>query len=87
MKVSAAFSDIAGRRYHHMVAVRNNLDSIIWIKAAIGDEDLTSAVQAWDELDMETQMALWLAPRDGGVFTTKERAAMHSNEFNEARHE
>ena len=87
MKVSEAFSDIADRRYRHMVAVRDNLYSILWIKQTIFSDDLPAAVQAWDELDNDTQIALWLSPRDGGIFTTAERKAMHSDEFNEARHE
>ncbi len=92
MKVSEAFTTEAAlaavtaeRRYLHMVAVRDNLTSILWIKKGIVTGDLPSAVEAWDELDSDTQIALWLSPRDGGVFTTAERKAMHSDEFNEAR--
>lgn len=66
----------------HMQAVRDNWPSIAYIKSGIENGDLSTAVEAWRELDQEVQMALWKAPSKGGIFTTHERTVMKSNEWN-----
>ena len=43
-----------------------------------------SVAEAWAEISNEDKQALWLAPSKGGVFTTAERAAFRSDEFNAA---
>jgi len=44
-----------------------------------------NVAEAWGEISNEDKQALWLAPSKGGVFTTAERAALKSDEFNAAR--
>lgn len=57
------------------------IDSLVCIREALGNEDYSTAKEAWGELSEETQMALWKAPSKGGWFTTKEREQMRSNEW------
>jgi len=45
------------------------------------EADLSTAIEAWNELDTETKTALWLAPTKGGCFTTVERAVMKSDRW------
>ena len=59
-----------------MQATLENFESIQVIKDAIGREDWHAGVEAWCELTEETQLALWVAPKKGGPFTTDERKAM-----------
>ena len=47
--------------------------SVGLIKEHIGGEDIGAAHQIWGELTEEEQTALWVAPKFGGIFTTKER--------------
>lgn len=68
----------------HNTALREKFDSISCIKSALAIENYETAAEAWAELDNETKRALWLAPTKGGVFTTKEREQMKSNEWGEA---
>lgn len=68
----------------HNAAVRDNLESVFAIKQGIADGDLSTAAEAWGELDKDTKMALWVAPTKGGIFTTAERDTMKSTEFRTA---
>ena len=43
------------------------------IKDAINNGDDMGKSEAWSELEVEQQNALWLAPTYGGLFTTEER--------------
>jgi hypothetical protein len=52
------------------------IDVITVVKESIASGDLSSGVEAWYELDTETQGLLWKAPNKGGCFTTKERQIM-----------
>jgi len=45
------------------------------------EPDLSTAIEAWNELDTDTKTALWLAPTKGGCFTTVERAIMKSDRW------
>ena len=56
-------------------------DTIQAIKDGIATEDLSSASEAWFELDDTAKKALWRAPTKGGCFTTIERDVMKSSEF------
>lgn len=62
-----------------------NQDSIAAIKVGIADGDLSSASEAWFELDEDVKIGLWKAPSKGGCFTTGERATMKTTEFKQAR--
>ena len=72
------------RRQVLMEAVHANQASIDAIKAGLESGDLSSASEAWFELDDATKQALWVAPSNGGPFSTREREVMKSAEFREA---
>ena len=71
----------------HNEAWRNNSGSIYFIKEYINMDEpkWDNVAEAWGEISNEDKQALWLAPSKGGVFTTAERAALKSDEFNAAR--
>jgi hypothetical protein len=71
----------------HNEAWRNNSASIYFIKEYINMDEpkWDNIAEAWGEISTEDKQALWLAPSKGGVFTTAERAALKSDEFNAAR--
>jgi hypothetical protein len=70
----------------HNEAWRNNDGSIYFIKEYIDMDEphWESIAEAWGEISNEDKEALWMAPSKGGVFTTAERAALKSDEFNAA---
>lgn len=61
--------------------VKEHQDTIVAIKDAIKENDMIKLVEHYNLLDQQTIIALWKAPSKGGVFTTAERAAMKSPEF------
>lgn len=69
----------------HNEAVRDNLESILYIKQGIENDDMLAVAEAWAELEQEVKEALWRAPSNGGVFTTSERQVLKSDEFYNAR--
>lgn len=69
----------------HNEAWRNNSSSIYFIKEHIELKSWEAVAEAWAEISNEDKATLWLAPSKGGVFTTAERAALKSDEFNAAR--
>lgn len=60
--------------------------SIDVIKAALAEGNLSTAAEAWFELSDEEKMSLWKAPKNGGIFTTRERDIMKSKEFRQAHY-
>lgn len=56
--------------------VRANFDTITNIKTAIANDNPGDAIMEWRDLEQEVQKALWVAPSNGGIFTTEERAAL-----------
>ncbi len=68
----------------HNAVLATTMPSIIVIKDAIFNDNLSEAKEAWNELDEEEQRALWVAPSKGGILTTSERATMKSNEWGAA---
>lgn len=68
----------------YMDTVRKHMDSVIVIREGIQTGELSTAAEAWFELDKETQEALWKSTTDGGVFTTEERRVMKTSEFRES---
>lgn len=68
----------------HMDVVRDNLLSVHRIKEGILMDNLSSAAEAWFELDEETKRGLWHATTKGGIFSTKEREVLKTTEFREA---
>jgi hypothetical protein len=70
---------------NHQKAVREHLASVLQIQEALALDDYETAAQGMAELDRDTQIALWsLAPTKGGVFTTRERDKMKSDEWTAA---
>lgn len=70
---------------HLMKTTLDNVDSVMTIKQAIKENDLTVAIEAWLELDDTTKGILWVATTKGGPFSTEERSIMKSNEWVETR--
>ena len=68
----------------HNKAVSDNWDSVSSIKAGIAMDELSSCSESWFELEADVKSALWMAPSNGGVFTTKEREIIKSTEFRES---
>lgn len=69
----------------HNEAVRENLLAIQAIKESLAEEDYENAAMYLYEMGKDVATALWIAPTKGGIFTTKEREQMKSNEFGAAR--
>jgi len=69
---------------HNRVA-QECFQSVAAIKQAIQDESWDTLAEAWEELTNDEKKALWVAPSKGGIFTTAERKALKSDEFNAAR--
>jgi hypothetical protein len=65
--------------------VKINEKTINAIKAALAEDDYSTAKEAWHEVPQETQIALWKAPTKGGCFTTQERTKMKSTEWSNAQ--
>lgn len=62
--------------YRHNAVVRDEWDSINAIKEFIRVGKWDAAWECWDELDRDTKMILWKAPKYGGIWTTDERTAI-----------
>jgi hypothetical protein len=69
----------------HDDAVKRNLMSISAIKTAIEEQNWETVAECYAEMSNEDKTALWIAPSKGGVWTTAERTALKSDEFNAAR--
>jgi len=52
---------------------------------AIETENWETAAECYAEITNEDKTSLWVAPSKGGVWTTAERKALHSDEFNAAK--
>ena len=69
----------------HNTALQANLDSVNAIKDGIANGQWDVVAECWAEISDDDKKALWVAPSKGGIFTTAERAALKSDEFNAAR--
>jgi len=69
----------------HNEVVRANMEVILCIKQALAENDYQEVAMYFDGMQEDARNALWIAPTRGGIFTTAERAAIKSNEFNTAR--
>lgn len=63
----------------HSNAVRENLEEIYQIKAAIANDDLMTAAGYYADMDRDVVTALWRAPSKGGIWTTAERKLMQAD--------
>ena len=57
----------------HIAAVDRCWDSVVEIRSALANERWEDFVLAYDELDNQDKVDLWLAPSKGGIFSTEER--------------
>src|SRR5690606_37710067 len=66
------------RQQTHDAALGRHYISVQLIKEQLGqpDPDYHSIAEMWGEIPQNDQMALWLAPSKGGIFTTAERNAI-----------
>ena len=83
-KTQQAVQEATDRLLAHQEAVRRLWPTIHAIKTGIEFNDLSSASEAWFELNDDEKKSIWLAPTKGGIFTTEERKVMQSKEFREA---
>lgn len=58
--------------------VLRNAETVRAIKTAISQGDFPHAKQLWMELDDDEQIALWVAPTKGGIFSSDERDILHN---------
>lgn len=79
--------EVADYFKHYNGLVRDNLDTISLMKESLQNEDFQTAAGCWVDLGDETQKALWIAPSNGGIFTTEERELIKSKQFREAGNE
>jgi hypothetical protein len=59
---------------------RVNLSQIYEIKYALAALELDDATALWSEFTEQEQIALWVAPTYGGIFTTEERKRLRPQE-------
>jgi hypothetical protein len=84
-ELAMARDQVDERKEAHDEAYGRNVTSVIAIKDALAEGNYSAAFEAWNEIADDDKGALWLAPTKGGCFTTKERAQMKSNEWNDAK--
>ena len=86
--IAEQVNERVARLIAHNTAVRENWETVVYMKTAFRNQDALAFAEAWLELESdEVKEALYLAPTKGGVFTTEERAYLRSNEVNAARKE
>lgn len=86
--IAEQVNEQVARLMAHNTAVRENWETVAYMKTAFHNQDALAFAEAWLELESdEVKEALYLAPTKGGVFTTEERAYLRSNEVNAARKE
>lgn len=83
-EVAGAIAQQNGNEEHdflvaHANAVRDNLEEIYQIKAAIANDDLMTAAGYYADMDRDVVAALWRAPSKGGIWTTAERKLMQAD--------
>lgn len=70
----------------YMALLRENIDWCYSAAAHIANEDWYALAGQWKDIDDETMSKLFIATREGGFFTTKEREKCKVNpEFSKAR--
>ena len=55
------------------------------IKAYLANEEYGLAYEAVEEIPQEDRLTLWISTTNGGIWTTKERAQMKSDDWAQAR--
>ena len=63
--------------YAHNIAVQRNFDAIVSAKELMANDEVLRAIALIkQDVTEEDQIALWVAPTNGGIFTTLERQKM-----------
>jgi hypothetical protein len=57
-------------------AVRNNIDQIYAVKECLANDDIEGAKANVADISVEDQELIWRAPSKGGIFETRELAAL-----------
>jgi len=70
---------ITNRHHAYLLEVSRKFDTIGDVKAAIANDDMQAAHAAYSDFSQEEKTALWMAPSNGGIFTTKEVEIIKSN--------
>lgn len=76
-----AINEATDKLLRHNEVVRENILTILEMKQCLGNDDLHGAYELRAELSDEEVTALWVAPSKGGIFSTKEREQMKSDEW------
>ena len=81
-----AINEATDRLIKHNQALRENFDSIVATKEAFGnwpdqEVEFHKIYETYEEITIEDQMALWVAPTKGGIWTTEERKLLKSDEY------
>jgi hypothetical protein len=66
-------------------ALQDNFESVACIKEAIANNQLETAVEAFNEMSDDDKTALHVAPTKGGIWTIEEYKTFKSNEWSAAR--
>jgi len=72
------------RLIKHNDALREWIDDVASIKSSLALDNYGAAYETYAGIPQDVKSALWVAPTKGGIFTTKERGQMKSNEWNDA---
>jgi len=72
------------RLIKHNEALRDWIDDVASIKSSLALDNYGAAYETYAGIPQDVKSALWVAPTKGGIFTTKERGQMKSNEWNDA---
>lgn len=84
---SAAIQQAEMEHIEYMRLVRDSFDEIWEIKNGIAANELNVAAETYRSMDKSLLDSLWKAPTKGGVFSTKEREVISSDEFAQALRE
>lgn len=95
--ISEDYKELVDKNKVSIEAIKKGIDNAITIAGKIPIPDdvspefkeeaiyhLSAAAEAWGELDEETKIGIWKAPRNGGCFTTVQRDVMKTKEFRES---
>lgn len=67
------------RKEAHDEALGIHQESVDFIKDRIAADDMQAVADEWRAIPRADQIALWLAPTKGGIFTTEERKKIKEN--------
>jgi hypothetical protein len=77
-QVDAEAANAAKRKAAHDEAHGRHSESIAYIKERLSEDDFAAAGKEWALIPVDDQLALWLATKKGGVFTTAERETIRA---------